>query len=243
MHSSSLLKRRLIGLDVFKGWAIVFMMVFHITFDLNYFHFISVAVHKEIFWVNFRYLIVAMFLVSVGISLTLVHSPKILWSKMFKRTRILGAVSLVITVATYFVFPHSWVYFGIIHFILLASWLGLPFLPYPRLTLGTAIVILIGSAKGWLHTQWLFALLKTPLHLPPTYTEDVLHPFPWFAAVLIGIAMTQHGWSYTFFKHTFWTSKNKFNTLLSFLGRHALLVYLIHLPLFFGLCMLIYKMK
>jgi len=234
-----MIKERLIGLDVFKGWAILFMMVYHISFDLNYFHFISIHMQKDFFWVQFRYLIVAMFLFSVGINLYFVHSPHIKWSKMYKRTFILGFLSLIITVATYFVFPKSWVYFGILHFILLASWMGIVFLPYPRLSLLTAFAILVGSALGWLQMHWLFNMLKIPLHLPPRFTEDLLQPFPWFAAVLLGLVFTHYGLAHKVFKLSIFTKHNTFHNVLSFLGRHALLVYLLHLPLFFGLFMLL----
>jgi len=236
-----MLKKRLFGLDVFKGWAILFMIVYHTAFDLNYFHFISIDMHKDIFWVNFRYLIVSMFLVSVGISLYLTHYPTVHWNKIYKRTLILGVVSCIISLATYFVFPHSWVYFGILHFILLASWVGLLFLPYPLLSLFTAIVILTGSAMGWVQMHWLFEILKTPLHLPPRYTEDLLQPFPWLAAVFIGITLSHYTYHIRIFQQPLWASQNIFNRILAFLGKYALPVYLIHLPLLFGFFMLIHK--
>jgi len=234
-------KTRLTGLDAFRGWAVLLMMFFHFTYDLSYFKYIDINMRTNTFWVYERYVVVSIFLLSMGVSLALVHSAKIKWEKMYKRTLILGLASILISLATYIEFPYSWVYFGIIHFILLASWIGLSFLPYPKMALVTAVVILIGSAKGWLNEHWLFNLLQKPLHLPPTYTEDLLHPFPWLAAVLIGIAITRFGWSHTIFKHPFLTSKNRFNKLLSFFGRHALLVYLIHLPLLFGICMLLQR--
>jgi uncharacterized membrane protein len=230
--------KRLVELDVFRGWAILLMVIFHITYDLNYFHFIKINLHTHIFWSNFRYLIVTIFLLSVGISLSMTHYPKIQWQKMLKRTVILGTLSLIITVATYFVFPKSWVYFGILHFILTASWIGLLFLPYPRLSLLVALLILIGSAMGWLHMHGVFSLLQDSLHLPPKFTEDVLLPFPWLAAVLIGISLTRYNLHTKLLQNKFLAAHTKVNTLLAFFGRHALLIYLIHLPLLFGLFML-----
>jgi uncharacterized membrane protein len=152
---------------------------------------------------------------------------------MLKRTLILGVFSLIITIVTYFIFPKSWVYFGILHFILVSSWIGLLFLPYPRVALIFALFILIGSTMGWLHTHGLFEILQKPLRLPPTYTEDVLHPFPWFAVVLIGIFMTKYNLHIKFLRNKFLSPSHVFNTMLAFLGRHALEVYLIHLPFLF----------
>jgi len=215
------------------------MVIFHITYDLNYFHFITINLHTHIFWSNFRYLIVTMFLLSVGISLCITHDPKIQWRKMLKRTVILGTLSLIITIVTYFVFPKSWVYFGILHFILTASWIGLLFLSYPRLTLIVALSILIGSSIGWLHMHGLFSLLQVPLHLPPKFTEDLLPLFPWLAVLLIGISLTKYNLHTKLLKNKLLSTQTRFNTLLAFLGRHALIVYLIHLPLLFGLFMLL----
>ena len=122
--------KRIAGLDVFRGWAIVLMVMYHFVYDLKYFSYISTNLDKDIFWVYSRYVIVFMFLVSVGMGLKLTHRSGIKWDKVKKRTVILGAASILVSVSTYIQFPHTWVYFGVLHFILLASWLGLLFLPY-----------------------------------------------------------------------------------------------------------------
>lgn len=235
-------KNRLVGLDIFRGWAIILMIAFHFSYDLNYFHFIHINLHHDTFWVYARYLIVSMFLLSMGTSLALVHRPKIQWNKIYKRTLILGAASVLVTIATYIEFPHSWVYFGILHFILLASWVGLLFLGHPILSLLVSISIFIGYQLGFLHTHWLFMLLQSPLHLPPVYTQDLVIFFPWFSLVLLGIAFTDLNIIFSLFTIPFFSHQNKFNTFLSFLGKHALLIYLLHLPILFGIVALFSKL-
>lgn len=226
---------RINSLDIFRGWAIVLMIAYHFSYDLKYFGYISVDLDHDIFWVYSRYVIISMFLVSVGMSLKLAHTPNIKWLKMKRRTLLLGGASLLVSIATYLQFPDTWVYFGILHFILFASWVGLLFLPYPLLALTTAIIIFIGSALGWLHMHALFALLQAPLHLPPGYTEDVVRLFPWFGAVLIGIVMVTYHLHTKIFSHAFFYTKLLPNKTLAFLGRHTLIIYLIHQPILFSI--------
>jgi len=224
---------RLVELDIFKGWAIILMVFFHLFYDLNYFHYISISLHHDTFWIVTRYIIVVMFLLGVGMSLAIAHTPKIQWDKIRKRIVILGSASLLISIVTYVVFPHSWVYFGILHFIMFASLLGLVFLRYPLVSLFVAMVILLGSAMEWLNMHWLFLWLKEPLDLPK-YTEDLVPLFPWFAVILIGMASTYYHYHTMILQNIFFKPSFAHNKILAKLGRNALLIYLIHQPILFG---------
>ena len=53
------MKKRVIGLDVFRGWALLFMMTYHFTFDLNYFRFIHVDMNHEPMFLLSRYTIMS----------------------------------------------------------------------------------------------------------------------------------------------------------------------------------------
>jgi len=229
-------KKRIIGVDVFRGFAILLMLLFHFAYDLNYFQFIHFNFEKDTFWVYSRYVIVSMFLFSVGVSLTLTHHPKISWKKVHKRTLILGISALLVTLLTYIQFPHRWVYFGVLHFIVFASLVGLVFIPHPRLSFITASFILVGSYVGFLHTHNIYNFLKTPLHLP-TYTVDLVMFFPWYAVVLLGIAVVGFKLHHSLFNYPLLTHNSRLHTSLAFIGRHALLIYLIHQPIIFGIVM------
>ena len=226
-------KNRFAALDIFKGWAIVLMVLFHLCYDLNYFHYISIDLQHDKFWLLARYIIVTMFLLGVGMSLTLAHTPIIKWDKVRKRIVLLGGASLLISITTYVVFPHSWVYFGILHFILFASLLGLLFLQKPLLSLFLAILILLASTLGWLELHWLFLWLKEPLHLPK-YTEDFVPIFPWFAVILFGMSSVSYGYYKTILGNRVFNPTLTHNRVLAKLGRNALVIYLIHQPLLFG---------
>ncbi len=229
---------RIAGLDVFRGWAIVLMIVFHFAFDLSFFRFIDANLARDTFWVYFRYVIVTIFMVSVGISLGIVHATHVRWDRVLRRAVILGAASVVVTVATYIQAPHTWVYFGILHLIFVVSLVGLLFVRHPALALAAAMLIFYGAYDGWLmHVQHqCYLAVRHPLHLPHR-TEDLARFVPWFGATLVGIAAHGWGWDRLIFSRGPLAAGNQMNRFLAFLGRHALVIYLIHLPVLFGAVM------
>ena len=229
-------KQRFHYLDVVRGIAIILMIIYHFSFDLDNFNYIQIDLDNSLGWQSFRAVIVTLFLTTMGMSLALTHANGICWACMKKRTLFLGGASILVSVGSYLQFPESWIYFGILHFILFASWLGLFFVGKPILSLITAIVILVGSYFGWLHTHALFDLVKHVLHLPIQYTEDLVNVFPWFAPVLIGIFIVEKGWHvYPQLAPSFISRK------IEFMGKHSLFIYLIHQPLLFGMILLFGK--
>jgi len=230
-------KKRLHYIDVTRGFAVLLMIIYHFFFDLNNFNYIQIDMNHDLFWLTFRAIIVTLFLTTMGMSLALTHAKGICWPCMKKRTLYLGSASILVSIGSYIQFPESWIYFGILHFILFASWIGLLFVGRPWLSLITAVIILAGYWTGLLHTRPLFELLSQPLHLPVRYTEDMVNVFPWFAPVLIGIFIVAKGWHQI--PHL---KQSVISTKLSFMGRHSLIIYLIHQPILFGLTLLAYKL-
>ena len=225
------MNKRIPIVDALRGVAIVLMIVFHFCFDLNHFGYIHINIYYGLGWKVFRIFIVSLFLLLVGVSLVLAYQDGIKIHKLLKRITILGISALSISVVTYFVFPNSWIYFGILHFIFFATIAGLPFIKYPKISLLVGITIIILYFLDVLHFKWLFAYLQPILDLPLYKTEDIVRFFPWFGVVLIGIYCAKI--LNMEFKYT-----PKF---LLFLGRHSLLIYLIHQPILFGLTMFLYN--
>jgi len=233
--------QRIEGLDTFRGWAILLMISYHFTYDLDLFKIISVNMNHTIGFLIFRYSIMTMFLLGVGISLALVHKHTIKWGNVKKRVLQLGIASTLVSIATYTQFAQTWVYFGILHFIFIASFLALLFLPYPKITLLTAILVFLGYFTNVLHMHGIFSLLQPLLQLPK-YTEDLVPLFPWFAIVLLGIFIVQHDFQEKIFSLKFLNAKNTFNQLLKIMGKHSLLIYLAHQPILFAGFMLFSKL-
>ncbi len=227
--------KRIVGLDIFRGYAILLMLIFHFSFDLNHFELVHIEIRTSEFWKYFRVVIVTIFIFSAGISLKLAHYDTISLQALKKRLLLLGSASLLVSVGSCMQFADTWIYFGILHFILFASIVGLIFVKRPLLSFVGGIVIIAGYHFGYLHMHWLFEILQKPLHLPPGYTEDLVIVFPWMGVFLLGIAFAGFGFHKFFFDIAFFNAPTKINKVFTFLGRHSLLIYLIHQPLLFGL--------
>jgi uncharacterized membrane protein len=228
-----MIKKRIFEVDFFRGIAIVLMVIFHFCFDLNYFEYVKFDIYHGLNWKIFRIIIVSLFLLLVGVSFCLAYKDQIQLKKLKKRLLILGVSSFLISITTYFVFPYSWIYFGIIHFIFFATIFGIPFIHSPKISLIAGILIIILYFFNIIHFKWLYNYLQPLVHLP-LKTEDIVRFFPWFGVVLIGIFL------YYYLLPKIKISQNVITQKVSFLGKHSLLIYLTHQIVMFGLFQLFY---
>ncbi len=203
------------------------MIIFHLSFDLNNFHFINIDIYHAKEWHYYRMLIVSMFILCVGISLALVNENGIKIKKEFKRFIFLSFASLMITFASLITFAQSWIYFGVLHFITVASVLALAFVRYEWLSLIVGVLIVLLFNLGIINMHWLYNATSSILHLP-YHTEDLVPLTPWFGVVLIGIFIGKKR------LFLFPLQENKATNSIALLGKHSLLIYLAHQPLFFG---------
>jgi len=225
---------RLQGLDIFRGIAIVLMVSFHFSFDLNNFHILDLDIRHGTFWIYFRYIIVSMFVFTAGISLKLANSSGINLKALKKRVLLLGGASVLVTIGSYSQFEHSWIYFGILHFFLFASIAGLAFLQVPKMAFIVGTGIIAGYHYDYISMHWLFQILQKPLHLPVAYTEDLANIFPWFGVFLLGVVFASYGFHIKVFNNNFFNRKTPINRFFAFLGKDSLLIYLTHQLLFFA---------
>ncbi|MDF1882863.1 DUF1624 domain-containing protein [Sulfurimonas sp. SAG-AH-194-C21] len=226
---------RLQGLDIFRGVAIVLMVTFHFCFDLKNFGYVDFDLKHGDFWKYFRYLIVSMFILSAGISAHLTHENSINTKKLFKRVLLLSGASIIVSVGSYTQFPTSWIYFGILHFFLLVTILGLPFLRIPKISLFLGIFIILAYNMSWINMHWLYSFLEEPLLLPKSYTQDLVSLVPWFGVYILGLTAGHFKLQETFLNFDILNDTNKINTLLSFLGKHSFIIYLLHQIVLFSM--------
>ena len=219
---------RSLELDVLRGIAVILMIFFHFGFDLAEFGYASYQTTIDLEWKIFRSIILSMFLLAVGMSSYLAYSKGINTNKLFKNLAKLSLVSLFISIGSYFAYPTSWIYFGVIHFIVLAIPLSLIFIRFPSLSLVLGILILMAYPLGYLHMDYPHSLGVRYLHIP-SFTVDVVSLTPWFGLVLIGIFLMSKN------LFDFKLKESRLSTKVSFLGKHSLLIYLVHQPIFFGI--------
>ena len=219
---------RYLQLDFIRGTAIILMMLFHLCFDLNNFNFIDVDIYHAREWFYFRMLILTLFILCVGISLSIANENGVDFKKNLKRFLFLLSISGLVSLASYFTFPKTWIYFGVLHFIAFGSITALLFikLEWFSLILGVSIVGLFNL--DLISTRWAYDFLKPLLNLPK-YTEDLVSFTPWFGVLLIGSFI---GGKRLFL---FPIVSNASTEFVGFLGRHSLIIYLLHQAVFFGL--------
>lgn len=218
--------QRILWVDSLRGFAIVLMIVFHFCYDLRYFGYVNWQVPNGANWWPFRYVILTLFIFTVGISLSLAHHKQFHAAAFVKRALQLLIVSLAITVMSLVMFPSSWIYFGILHFILAASFLGVVVVRKPWLALILGLVILLADWWGYLDSEWPFVGFGSVL---PQNTEDFVPLFPWLGVMYLGIACAG-----LLPIQRFNLPRLQLIRPITWMGRHALLIYLIHQPIMFA---------
>jgi uncharacterized membrane protein len=176
-------------IDIARGIAIAAMIVYHFSWDLSFLQLIGTNILQVPAWRWFARAIAGSFLALAGFGLALAHIQGFRRVPFLRRLIKVGGAALAVTLVTYFAFPQSYIFFGILHCIAVSSVLALPFLRLnPALTLAFAVFCLIAP--------WLFTgpALDAPLldwlglgALDPV-TNDYVPIFPWFGLVLIGAA-------------------------------------------------------
>ncbi|KXF77385.1 hypothetical protein ATN84_08320 [Paramesorhizobium deserti] len=234
-------KPRLARIDIARGVALIAMAIYHTGWDFEFFGYLAPGTTAHGGWKLFARMIASSFLILVGFSLVLAHLQGIRWRPFGTRLAQITAAALAISLVTWFITPDSFVFFGILHQIALASCLGLLFLqlPIPVLLLAAAAVI---AAPFYLRS----ALFDHPvlwwvgLSTFNPRSNDYVPLFPWFGAVLGGMALArlfqrfrlmpllQNGTGLLFLDRP-----------LRFIGTHSLAFYLVHQPVLIGCVLLV----
>lgn len=112
-------------IDQARGVALIAMAIYHFTWDLGFFGYIELETAATGGWRIFARVIAGSFLFLVGFSLVLGHQQGFRPRPFFIRLGKIAAAAAAITVATWFAFPQTFIFFGILHAIAAASLIGL----------------------------------------------------------------------------------------------------------------------
>ena len=235
MPSDTKNKLRIEAIDLARGAALVAMTVFHFAWDLEFFGYAPPGMTRETGWVLFARGIASSFLFLVGVSLFLAHENGIRTSSFLKRLAMVGAAALAITVATWFATPQGFIFFGILHHIALASVLGLLFLRLPALLMGMAALLVILAPSYLRHEVFDHpALWWVGLSTVNPQANDYVPLFPWFGAVLLGIATAKLASAAGLFERLALWRPGEWSRPPRLAGQHSLAVYLVHQPVLIG---------
>ena len=134
--SSSIPLTRYDAVDALRGVAMLWMTVFHLSFDLNQWGYIQQNFYTDPFWTGQRTLIVSLFLACAGMGQALAVAAGQSWARFWRRWAQVAACALMVTAGSYLIYPQSFIYFGILH--------------------GMAVMLLVARATvGWGRWLWL----------------------------------------------------------------------------------------
>lgn len=223
-------------LDALRGLAMVWMTVFHFSFDLQHYGFFRADFYGDPFWTWQRSGIVSLFLLCAGMGQAVALAQGQGWPRFWRRWRQVVGCALLVSVGSWFMFPRSFISFGVLHgmalMLLLLRW-GLPRLGQAALlTLALVCVLLPALVQHpffdtrW--TNWLGLVTHKPV------TEDYVPVLPWLGVMLLGAALAR------------WLAPRlppprpggPLRRGLALLGRWSLSYYMLHQPVLIGGLML-----
>lgn len=235
-------------IDMIRGFALLWMTCFHAAFDANYFGWLDADFRGSIFWTAQRSMIVGLFILCAGYVQALAIQRNQSWKRFFYRWSQIVFCSGLVTVGSIFIFPESYIYFGVLHGIAVMLilvrcllifdkkwilWLALLMGAFPY-------IFLLFSNQRWIDLFGNSSLLWVGLSAKKPNTEDFLPIFPWLGVMLLGAALAFSSLDKQFNNITYlWTIEKKCN-LLVFLGRHSLMYYMLHQLVLFSLFGVIY---
>ncbi|MES3014440.1 MAG: heparan-alpha-glucosaminide N-acetyltransferase [Pseudomonadota bacterium] len=140
-------------LDALRGFAVVWMALFHFCFDLAHFRVIDADFYRDPLWTTQRTVIVSLFLFCAGLGQAIAAEQGQRWARFWRRWGQVAGCALLVSAGSALMFPRNWVSFGVLH--------------------GLALMLIVGRlSAGW--GRWLWPLGLAALLLP----QFVRHP--WF---------------------------------------------------------------
>ncbi len=225
---------RIPALDLARTAAIIGMVAFHFSYDLELFGYLPPGTTTSgFFWYHAR-IVAGSFLFLVGIGLWLAHGATVRWPAFWRRWAMVAGAAVLVSVISRFATPQAPIHFGILHCIALTSLVALAFL---RLPVGVTLVCAalafvlpsLAASPGFngLPLIWTGLASERPL------MADYVPVLPWLAPVLAGVALAKLAdstglWASLRHAPGMWTRT------LSWPGQHSLAIYLIHQPLLIG---------
>jgi uncharacterized membrane protein len=224
---------RLIAIDALRGFGLLLMIAYHFAFDLSWMKVVAIDFNHDPFWLTARDFIVAWFLLLVGVSLVLARDAQQSTHAFWRRIVIIVVCAALVSAASYVIFPQSFISFGILHSIAIASILARPLVRWPFVAFAVGVAIIVAGATlqfAVFDARWL-NWVGMMTHKPPT--EDYVPLFPWLGVVLVGVAAG------TWIIHRERAVMIRLGRVapkwLDWLGRHSLLVYMVHQPILVGI--------
>ncbi len=232
-----ILKKRITLLDEIRGFIFFLMAVYHALFDLEYIFGIHIFIFEYGIYKYIALFIGMSYIFISGFSSNLSHN-------IYKRGVLCFLAAMVITLITHIITPKLTIFFGVLHFLAIAM-ICSPFIKKFTDKINSTIVIILcvicfimtyNLQMGYLGIKPYF-YFPLPLTLRNTgflfpfgicserfFSGDFYPIFPWIFVYTLGIAAGKN----LNFDELPSICYKKHGNILSFCGKHSLLLYLIH---------------
>src|SRR5690606_29556462 len=127
--------------------AIVWMTAYHFCFDLSHYGYWAQDFRGNPFWTLQRTGIVSLFLLCAGLGQAVAWQRGVDRARFARRWAQVAGCALLVTAGSYFMFPRSFIYFGVLH--------------------GMAVMLLVARATAGWRASWLTLAGTLALALPP----------------------------------------------------------------------------
>lgn len=221
-------------LDALRGFAMVWMALFHFAFDLNHFGLIEPRqnFYRDPVWTLQRTAILSLFLFCAGAALAVAMDAGQTWSRFWRRWAMVAGCAVLVSIGSAFMFPKSWIVFGVLHGIavmLILARLAAPLRValWPLGALALALPWFVQHPffdQIWMH--WTGFVTRKPI------TEDWVPVLPWLGVMLWGLAAGQ--WALLHRRGWLAGALPAVLRPLAILGRWSLSFYMLHQPLLIG---------
>jgi len=241
-------KQRFGILDAIRGFSLISMILFHASWDLVYLYGFDWQWYREAPGYIWQQSICWVFIFLSGFC-----QP--FGSRKLKRALQVFGAGLLVTAVTLVVMPEARIVFGVLTLLGSCALICIPFeqsikkvSPELGMTVCTALFILTRNVNiGWLGFEgfkfiklpeaWYSGLLSAYIGFPPRsfFSADYFSLIPWLFLYMSGYYLN------LLLKNRELLDKLRFSgpKLLEFLGRHSLLIYLLHQPLIYLILFLI----
>ncbi len=221
-------------LDALRGVAIVWMVIFHFCFDLNYFGFFTPKYRFTVdpLWTVQRTCIVTLFLFCAGLSQAVALQLGQTNARFWRRWAQIAACAVLVSIGSAIMFPNSWISFGVLHGIVVMLVLVRLLSPLGR-WLWLLGLLAIGLPLLWRHEvfngpalRWIGLVTRKPV------TEDYVPVLPWLGVMLWGLAAGREVLARA--PGLLQGALPAATRPLAVLGRWSLSFYMLHQPILIG---------
>lgn len=241
--------KRIHLLDELRGLAILLMIIYHAFFTIGYLYNIPLGQKLLVFFEPAEPFFAGLFIFICGISCHLSHNN-------WKRGGILLVIALGITAVLWIFMRDEIILFGILHFLSFAILLYALVRPlFDKISpfVGLLVCVILLIVTWWVPAYegsffGIRGLFEWPL--PQTLTTNPwLYPLG-FSYIDCSDYFPILPWIFCFFAGSFcgvWVKEGRVPSFayskhvpaIAFVGRHTLLIYVVHQPIIYALCYLI----